>query len=82
MDLSAMSVHFDAHTMWVELSDGRTLGVSLACFPRLLLATPAQRKRVELTCVGLHWHEIDADISVAQLLAGREDMTRSADQAA
>ena len=77
-----MSVHFDEHTMWVELSDGRTLGVPLAWFPRLLLATPAQRKRVELTCVGLHWDEIDEDISVPELLAGRGDMTRRTHQAA
>ena len=82
MDLSAMSVHFDAHTMWVELSDGRTLGVPLAWFPRLLLASPAQRARVELTRVGLHWDEIEEDISVAELLAGRGDVTRRTHQAA
>jgi hypothetical protein len=77
-----MSVHFDEHTMWVELSDGRTLGVPLACFPRLLRASPAQRARVELTRVGLHWDEIDEDISVPELLAGRGDVTRRTDQAA
>jgi hypothetical protein len=82
MDLSAMSVHFDAHTMWVELSDGRTLGVPLAWFPRLLLASPAQRARVELTRVGLHWDEIEEDISVPELLAGRGDVTRRTHQAA
>ena len=82
MDLSAMSVHFDAHTMWVELSDGRTLGVPLAWFPRLLLASPAQRARVELTRVGLHWDEIEEDISVPELLAGRGDMPRRTHQAA
>jgi hypothetical protein len=82
MDLSAMSVHFDAHTMWVELSDGRTLGVPLAWFPRLLLASPAQRARVELTRVGLHWDEIEEDISVPELLAGRGDMTRRTHPAA
>jgi hypothetical protein len=77
-----MSVHFEEHTMWVELSDGRTLGVPLAWFPRLLLASPAQRARVELTRLGLHWDEIDADISVPELLASRGDMTRRTDQAA
>ena len=69
MNISAMSVTFDCDSMWVELSDGRTLGVPLAFFPRLLHATPAQRNRVELNCAGLHWHEIDEDISVADLLA-------------
>jgi hypothetical protein len=68
MSIWAMSVHFDAYTMWVELSDGRTLGIALTRFPRLLQASPAQRARVELTGVGLHWDEIDEDISVAGLL--------------
>src|SRR5690349_1723583 len=76
MTVSATAVRFDEHTMWVDLSDGRTLGVPLAWFPRLLDATPAQRERVELTRVGLHWEEIDEDVSVAGLLAGRGDMTK------
>jgi hypothetical protein len=68
--------------MWVDLSDGRTIGVPLAWFPRLLRATPAQRERVELSRVGLHWEDIDEDISVAGLLAGRGDMTRQPEHAA
>jgi hypothetical protein len=70
MNISALSVSFDQESMWVELTDGRTLGIPLARFPRLLHATPAQRKRVELNRAGLHWDEIDEDISVAALLAG------------
>ena len=46
MSLSPTAVRFDEYTMWVDLSDGRTLGVPLAWFPRLLGATPAQRERV------------------------------------
>jgi hypothetical protein len=76
MSTSATAVHFDEHTMWIDLADGRTLGVPLAWFPRLLHATPQQRERVEFSRVGLHWQEIDEDISVAGLLAGRGDMTR------
>jgi hypothetical protein len=68
--------------MWVDLTDGRTLGVPLAWFPRLLNATSAQRERVELSRTGLHWEEIDEDISVAGLLAGRADMTRKTEHAA
>jgi hypothetical protein len=70
MTISATSVRFDEHTMWVELSDGRTLGVPLAWFPRLLRASPAEREQVELSRVGLHWEGIDEDISIAGLLAG------------
>ena len=82
MTTSATSVRFDEHTMWVELSDGRTLGVPLAWFPRLLRATSSERDQVELSRVGLHWEAIDEDISIAGLLAGRGDVTRSAGHAA
>ncbi len=48
--------------MWAELSDGRTLGVPLAWFPRLFHATPAKRNQVELIRVGLHWKALGEDI--------------------
>ena len=48
----AKSLRFDANTMWVELVDGRRLGVPLAYFPRLLNATVAQRKRYCMTAGG------------------------------
>ncbi len=73
----ASSVRFDEDSMWVELSDGRTLGVPLAWFPRLLHGTPAQRDQVTMSSRGLHWEELDEDISIAGLLAGRGDQTRA-----
>lgn len=82
MSISAISVRFDDDTMWVGLSDGRTLGVPLAWFPRLLHATQSQRENVELSRIGLHWDDIDEDISVAGLIAGRGDMTGRTDEAA
>jgi uncharacterized protein DUF2442 len=82
MSISATTVRFDEHTMWVDLTDGRTLGVPLAWFPRLLAATSKQREGVEISRVGLHWEEIDEDISIAGLLAGRGDMTRRPEHAA
>ncbi len=81
MTISATSVRFDDNTMWVDLTDGRTLGVPLAWFPRLLNATSAQRARVELSRTGMHWEELDEDISIAGLLAGRGDMTRQTERA-
>jgi hypothetical protein len=72
----ATSVRFDEDSFWVELSDGRTLGVPLAWFPRLLRASPAQRERVTISTRGLHWEDIDEDILVEGLLAGRGDQTR------
>jgi len=82
MTISATSVRFDEHTMSVELTDGRTLGVPLAWFPRLLRATSEEREQVELSRVGLHWEAIDEDISIAGLLAGRRDVTRPPEHAA
>jgi hypothetical protein len=84
MSTSAKTVSFDDHRMWVELVDGRTLGVPLAWFPRLLGATPEQRARVEMSGggQGLHWDEIDEDISVAGLLAGRGDRAAALPSAA
>ena len=77
MNTSAKELRFDEHTMWVELSDGRTLGIPLAWFPRLLHATHEQRQhyRISVSGNGLHWGEIDEDISVEGLLAGRGDLT-------
>lgn len=77
-----LAVRFDEDSFWVDLEDGRTLGVPLAWFPRLLHATPKQRAQVELSRSGLHWDEIDEDISLAGLLAGRGDQTRSRKAAA
>lgn len=84
MSTLATAVRFDAETMWVDLADGRTVSVPLAWFPRLLHATPAQREhcRISVTGKGLHWEELDEDVSVPGLLAGRGDMTRKRPRAA
>jgi len=68
--------------MWVELSDGRTLGVPLVWFPRLLRATPQQRLVFAISRGGLHWDELDEDISIEGLLAGRGDQTGRREEAA
>ena len=75
LDALAKAVSFDPDNMWVELSDGRQLGVPLAYFPRLAKATQAQRKRYVISGggVGLHWDDLDEDISVPALLMGKVD---------
>lgn len=70
MSISAESVRFDDDVMWVHLTDGRILGVPLAWFPRLMGATPEALARVTISAYGLHWEELDEDISVPALLAG------------
>jgi len=75
---AATSVRFDADNMWVDLADGRMLGVPLAYFPRLLNATEDQRQSYTISGggTGLHWEEIDEDICVKSLIMGVGDRTR------
>lgn len=82
MTTSPKAAHFDDCTMWLELNDGRTLGVPLAWFPRLLAATRPQLEQYELSAHGIHWDELDEDLSVDGLLAGRGDMTHRPSKAA
>lgn len=76
MTTSPKALRFDENTLWVDLDDGRTIGVPLAWFPRLLHATPEQRENYELSRRGMHWEDLDEDISVQGILAGRGDQTK------
>ena len=80
----ARKLAFDRDTMWVELDDGRSLGVPLAWFPRLVRASAEQREnyRIGYSGNGLHWDDLDEDISVDGLLMGRADETGAGSQAA
>ncbi len=77
MSTLAKSVRFDEAMMWVSLADGRQLGVPLAFFPRLMRASSTQRLAFVISGggLGLHWDELDEDISVPALLAGNYDLT-------
>lgn len=77
--LAAKSLRFDDVTLWIELTDGRSLGVPLAWFPRLHSATPAQRNDyfISVSGLGLHWDSLDEDISVPALLAGHGDRSQN-----
>ena len=79
MSSLAKAISFDANAMWVDFVDGRKLSVPLAYFPRLLNASSAQRARYEISGggSGLHWDELDEDISVENLLLGIGDRTTS-----
>jgi len=68
----AKSVDFDETMMQVAFTDGRVLCVPLAWFPVLRDATPEQRARYEIGGggVGLHWPDLDEDLSIAGLMAG------------
>lgn len=73
--VSAKRVHFDQDAMWVDLSDGRVIGVPLAWFPRLLRSSPEQLRQVRISSRGLHWESLDEDISIVGLLAGHRDLS-------
>ncbi len=70
---AAQRVTVTKDTLTVDLSDGRTIAVPLAWFPRLMQATQQERKHWRLIGrgQGIHWEDLDEDISVEGLLAGR-----------
>lgn len=80
IDAKAKRIWFDKDTLWVDFTDGRQLGVPLAYFPRLLQASPEQRDNVVISGggSGLHWEELDEDISVPALLLGIGDQEKKA----
>jgi Protein of unknown function (DUF2442) len=67
----AVDVSCTADELVVTLADGRKVSAPLEWFPRLLRATPAQRAKWRLIGrgVGIHWDDVDEDISVRSLLA-------------
>jgi hypothetical protein len=70
LDATAVTVTTDDSSLRVVLADGRELAVPLEWFPRLRDATPEQRSNWRLIGrgQGIHWADVDEDISVAGLL--------------
>ena len=68
----ASDVWFDSVMMHIRLLDGREISVPLEWFPKLRDATETQRKKWRLIGkgVGIHWEELDEDVSVDALLRG------------
>ncbi|MCC5850429.1 MAG: DUF2442 domain-containing protein [Verrucomicrobia bacterium] len=75
----ARSVGFTVDAMVVDLDDGRTLSVPLAWYPRLSAGTQAEREHYELIGAGegIHWPDLDEDISVEGIIAGRRSAESS-----
>lgn len=71
-DERVQNVYFSEDTLSVDLMDGRTITVPLVWYPRLLAATPEQRKKWSVCGggYGIHWSEIDEDLSTEGLLRG------------
>ncbi len=68
----AVDIGFTNDSLRVTLADGREVSVPLEWFPRLRKATPKQRRNWHLIGrgIGIHWPDIDEDISVEGLLRG------------
>lgn len=71
-DERVQGLSFTEDSFTVELMDGRSITTPLVWFPRLLHATPAQRQNWRLSGAGygIHWPEIDEDLSTGGLLRG------------
>jgi hypothetical protein len=69
---AAKDVRVTADCLIVELKDGRTVSVPLKWYPRLAEGTPRERRHWELIGpgIGIHWPDLDEDISVEALLSG------------
>ncbi len=70
----ALKVNITDDTLTVDLADGRTLSVPLTWYPRLLHGTPKERQNWGLIGdgVGIHWPDLDEDISIEGLLLGKQ----------
>ena len=71
--VAIQDVKITSESLAVDLSDGRTMSCPLAWFPRLVHATSAERSHWEFLGrgVGIHWPDLDEDISLEGILAGR-----------
>jgi hypothetical protein len=72
-EATAQQVIVGEDSLAVDLNDGRTIIVPLVWYPRLWYGTPEERDRHEIIGNGtlIHWPDLDEDLSVAGLLAGR-----------
>jgi len=76
----AATVALTDDTLTVELTDGRSISAPLAWYPRLLHASSAERGNRHLIArgEGIHWPDVDEDISVSSLIAGRPSVEKVA----
>jgi hypothetical protein len=70
-DLQARAVEFTASELIVTLIDGRKIVTPLDWYPRLLRASAAERANYEIMPMGIHWADIDEDLSIAGMLKGQ-----------
>ncbi len=76
-DLHARSVAFTATELVVTLADGRKIVTPLDWYPRLKDAGASERENYEIMPMGIHWPDVDEDLSIAGMLKGQRAVARS-----
>jgi hypothetical protein len=71
-DARPVAANCDESYLNVTLADGRVLRAPLWWYPRLFAASARERAAIETSPLGVHWPEIDEDISVASILRGQK----------
>jgi hypothetical protein len=71
MALRAQMIEFTRSKLVVTLSDGRRIATPLAWYPRLEKATAKQRADFEIMPMGIHWPDLDEDLSITGMLKGQ-----------
>ncbi len=70
-NLHARAVEFTSTELIVTLRDGRRIATPLEWYPRLKAASPAERANFEIMPMGIHWPDVDEDLSIAGMLKGQ-----------
>jgi len=70
-DLRARSVEFTATELVVTLADGRKIATPLDWYPKLKAASDAPRANYDIMPLGIHWPQLDEDLSIAGMLKGQ-----------
>jgi hypothetical protein len=70
-DLKPRAVEFTASELVVTLADGRKIATPLDWYPRLKEASSVERMNYEIMPMGIHWPQIDEDLSIAGMLKGQ-----------
>lgn len=71
-----VAVEISNNMLRVSLADGREIATPLSWYPRLMHASAEQRLAYELSPAGIHWAELDEDLSIAGMLQGNRPGTR------
>lgn len=75
-----VAVEIEEGMLLVKLKDGRLIGTPLSWYPKLMAATPEQLAKVELSAFGIHWEDLDEDLSVEGMLLGTQPKSRQTEQ--